>query len=57
MDMNQEVKCFVQFKNKTKQRGSGRAGGNDKTNSKSENPTKIKVRVDFYRFSDVPHRK
>ena len=31
--------------------------GTDKTNSKSENPTKIKVSVDFYGVSDVPHRK
>ena len=29
----------------------------DKINSISENPTEIKVCFDFYRVSDVPHRK
>ena len=31
--------------------------GTDKTNSISENPTTIKVSLDFYRVSDVPHQK
>ena len=42
--MNQNVeRNFTSYQN-----------GTDKTNSKSESPTKIKVSFDFYRVSDVP---